>query len=157
MKTVKMLAIVPVFFVCSIEIAMAASPKTTKLAIKTTSQVIKEYAPKGITNAFYMCVDKPLSNSARLLCIDDERERQDKRLNTAYKALLRKLSGDAKQMLIKSERGWLAFHEGSSAVEDLIYEQDYASRDVEMLTNTIFRLCERANMLEKYLGLMEIQ
>jgi len=154
-KTVKALTIALAFLAC--EAAIAAPPKTATPAIKTTSQIIKETAPKGITAAFYKCVDEPMHNSERLVCVDAERQRQDARLNTAYKALLLKLNDNAKQALIKSERSWLAFHEESYAFEDMIYAEDYTARGIEILQGQIFRLCERANVLEQYLGVVNLQ
>jgi len=154
-KTAKALAIALAVLAGGVQTATAAPPQTPQTT-PSTSQAIKNIAPKGISTALYECVDKPQHNSELLVCVDGERQRQDKRLNAAYKALLRKLGDDkAKQALIKSERSWVAFNEQSRAFEEFIYDQDYTSRGADMILNEIFRLCERANTLENYLALAD--
>jgi uncharacterized protein YecT (DUF1311 family) len=121
------------------------------LAADTTSQVIRSDAPKGITAAFYTCIDKAGSDTVALAaCLTDEKTRQDARLNTTYKALLGKLDGKAKDQLVGAERAWLAFHNKNGDFEVSLYGNE-AVDDLQLTQSEIFRLCERANALDKYL------
>jgi uncharacterized protein YecT (DUF1311 family) len=133
-----------IIFISSINLA-AADPETSK--------AIRKKAPKEITAEFYACTDKAENYRANLFCMNDEYTRQDARLNRIYKNLLAKLDGDAKETLIQSERSWLASHEESEALEDMIYDKNLTIRDIEMLKNKTFRICERANILDLYLFL----
>jgi uncharacterized protein YecT (DUF1311 family) len=122
------------------------------VAADSTSQVIRRDAPKGITTTFYACIDKAGSDTVALgACLSAEKTTQDARLNTTYKALLGKLNGKAKEGLISAEREWLAFHNKSGDFEVLLYGNETVD-DLQLTQNDIFRLCERANALDKYLS-----
>lgn len=57
-------------------------------------------------------------------CINQEKGKQDARLNTSYKALLAKLGGKERQYLVTAERDWLAFHKTSDALEASLYPDE---------------------------------
>lgn len=121
------------------------------LAYESTAQVIKRQAPPGIGNAFYGCVEKAESDDIALAaCQSAEKKRQDARLNAAYKALLSKHHGTAKDSLIRAERAWLDFHNTSKTFESSLHGSEAVS-GFQVMQKEIFRLCERANVLEEYL------
>ena len=127
----------------------------------STAQVIKSQAPKGITSAFYACIDKADSNADHAdlgACETAEKKVQDNRLNAVYKSVLGKLSGKKKEDLISAQRAWLEFHRKSEGIEFSLYggDSDTVSRSesgFEIDLQVIFRLCERANTLDTYLSL----
>jgi len=120
-------------------------------AAESTSQVIRNQAPRGITQTFYGCVDKAGSDQGALgNCIDAEKARQDGRLNTTYKALMAKLSGKAKDNLVAAQRSWLALQKASNVFEASLYPAGTIV-DLQLAQSETFRLCERANALDKYL------
>lgn len=122
-------------------------------AYESTAQAIKRQAPAGISNVFYGCVENAESdNIALVACQSAEKERQDARLNAAYKALLSKQRGADKDNLIRAERAWLASHSASSAFESSLYGSETVS-SFQVMQNEIFRLSERANVLEEYLSI----
>lgn len=122
-------------------------------ASETTSQVVRSQAPKGINAAFYTCIDKAGSDTGALgNCINAEKARQDARLNTTYKALTAKLSGKAKDNLVAAERSWLDLQKSSSIFEASLYPDETAA-DLQVAQSEVFRLCERANVLDKYLSI----
>lgn len=122
-------------------------------AYESTAQVIKRQAPSGITDLFYGCVEDARSESiAFAACQSAEKERQDTRLNTAYKALLNKQRGTAKDNLIRAERAWLYFHHTSNAFESSLYGSETVS-SFQVMQKELFRLSERANVLEEYLSI----
>jgi uncharacterized protein YecT (DUF1311 family) len=137
-------------------ICFEASAQTKDLS---TAESIRRDAPKGITRAFYTCIDKADSDSDHLaldLCLTDEKKLQNNRLNAVYKSVLGKLNAQDKDGLISAERTWLAFHRKSEDIESSLYggDSDTVSRsesgfDIEL--HVIYRLCERANTLDKYL------
>jgi uncharacterized protein YecT (DUF1311 family) len=122
------------------------------LAADSTSQVIRKDAPKGITTAFFTCIDKAGSDTVALGgCLSAEKSRQDARLNTTYKTLLSKINGKAKDGLVSAQREWLAFHTKTGDFEVMLYG-DEAVADLQVTQNEIFQLCDRANTLDKYLA-----
>lgn len=130
---------------------------TGAMAADSTSQVIKHQAPSGITATFYSCIDKAGSDAvATSACLSAEKKTQDARLNTTYKALLAKLNGKAKDGLVSAERAWLDFHNKSGDVEAALYGDETVA-DLQVTQNEIFRLCERANTLSKYLSIANDQ
>lgn len=124
---------------------------SSALAYESTEKAIKRQAPKGITNVFYECVKGSESDDVALAaCQSAEKKRQDERLNVAYKSLTSKLHGSSKENLIRAERAWLELHSSSKLFESSLYGNDIVT-SFEIMQNEIFRLCERANMLERYL------
>lgn len=126
-------------------------------AADRTSQVIKRQAPKSITATFYSCVDKAGSDAtAQGACLTAEKKLQDTRLNTSYKALTAKLTGNAKTNLLNAERAWLEFHNKNGDFEASLYG-DQPVADLQVTQNEIFRIADRADALEKYLTIANDQ
>ena len=120
-------------------------------AADSTGQVIKRQAPKGITASFYACVDKAGSDmTAQGACLSAEKKVQDARLNAIYKALTAKLTGKAKDNLLIAERAWLEYHSKNSEFETALYGEESVA-DLQVTQNEVFRLCDRADALDKYL------
>jgi uncharacterized protein YecT (DUF1311 family) len=116
--------------------------------------VLRRQAPQGISPSFYVCIEKTASDTAALgSCINVEKARQDERLNTTYKALTGKLTGKAKDNLVVAERTWLALQNASTAFEASLYP-DETLADLQVAQSETFRLCERANTLERYLAIV---
>ena len=126
-------------------------------ATDSRSQDIKRHAPPGITDAFYTCVDKAdTDTNAAANCLTDEQARQDKRLNATYKALLSKLDPKAKDQLIQAERAWLKFQDANGMLEGSVYGSE-AVGNLQVTENALFRVCERANVLDDYLFVVNLQ
>jgi uncharacterized protein YecT (DUF1311 family) len=129
---------------------------TGAVAASSTSQVIRRDAPKNMTATFFACIDKADSDTVALGgCLSAEKIKQDTRLNTSYKALLAKVTPKAKEELILAERDWLKFQETSGEFENSIYG-DESVANLQLTQNEIFRICERANALDTYLGVVEL-
>jgi len=127
---------------------------TSATATDGTSQIIRQHAPTGITEAFYQCIDKAdTDTAASAACLTAEHDRQDKRLNANYKALLAKLSPKAKQKLVLAERAWLKFKEANGTFENSIYGDEIIS-NLELTQNEVFYICARADTLKKYLDIV---
>lgn len=120
-------------------------------AADSTGQVIKRQAPKGITASFYACVDKAGSDiTAQGACLSAEKKVQDARLNATYRMLTAKLTGKAKDSLLIAERAWLEYHSKNSEFETALYGEESVA-DLQLTQNEVFRLCDRADALDKYL------
>jgi len=127
------------------------------VAADSTSQVIRQQAPKGITATFFTCIDTAGSDTLALgACLSAEKTRQDTRLNTTYKALLGKLTPKAKDALVRAEREWLKFQDANGEFEDSIYGDEIIA-NLQLTQNEIFRICERANALDTYLIVANLQ
>jgi len=122
---------------------------------RSTSQIIKEIAPKGIRETYYACIDKARSDLRDVgACITAEKHYQDERLNKAYKKLLNSLKDQSKNDLVVAERSWLAFKEKDSEFLSTLYGDDPVD-SMQLAQDEVFRLCERANVLETYLDLAQ--
>lgn len=78
---------------------------TAAVASGSTSDVIRQQAPKGINASFYICIDTAGADTvAMAACLSTEKTAQDIRLNTTYKALLAKLDAKPKNQLVSAER-----------------------------------------------------
>jgi uncharacterized protein YecT (DUF1311 family) len=123
----------------------------TALAESRTAQAMRQSAPKGVTEAFFACIDKAGFDQALIgTCIKAERVVQDGRLSRAYDQLVRKLDGKAKESVRVAERAWIDFNTKSVAAEtDIAGTSRIADSDVAIAE--LHRYCERANVLEDYL------
>jgi uncharacterized protein YecT (DUF1311 family) len=126
-------------------------------AEESNSALIRRSAPKGITEAFYACIDKANYNEiAVAACLSAEQDIQDGRLNRTYKALLGKLDSKGKEQLVDAERAWMGFRSKTSALESTLYGGEIIA-NLEVSQRDVFRLCERANALDDYLSLVNDQ
>ena len=134
-----------------------ASRVAAASADESTSHSIHQHAPAGITETFYRCLDKADSDTvASAACLTAEQNRQDKRLNGSYKALLAKLGPEARKQLVFAERAWLKLKDANGTFENAIYGNEIMS-NLELTQNEVFYTCARANSLEKYLDIVDTQ
>ena len=123
-------------------------------AVERASDPVRRDAPKGISEAFYACIDKAdYDTIAVAACLSAEAGVQDARLNRSYQTLLGKLDGKAKEQLVASERAWLAFHDKSSGLESTLYGSEIIA-NLEVAQRDMFRKCERANTLDTYVSMV---
>lgn len=67
-----------------------------------------------LSKRFSACMDKSGGVTVTMIdCIAEETERQDARLNKAYKALMASLSAPRKKQLQEAQRAWLKFRDGN--------------------------------------------
>ena len=126
-------------------------------AAESLANGIKRHAPQGITTRLYACVDKAGDSPDAIgTCLSAEKTAQDARLNTAYKTLLGALNGNAKDALVNAQQTWQDFDTKTAAFESRIYGNGTLN-DLQRQENTIFRLSERANALEKYAAAVKAQ
>ncbi|KWR90884.1 lysozyme inhibitor LprI family protein [Cupriavidus sp. IDO] len=66
----------------------------------------------GLTKQFDTCMNKAGGVTAGMIdCIDGEAQRQDARLNKAYKALMGGLQSERKKQLQDAQRNWIKFRD----------------------------------------------
>lgn len=117
------------------------------------ASMIRKKAPPGITATFYKCIDRAdLDVLASGACLSAERDYQDKRLNHVYKKLLGVIDEKARPALIAAERSWIKLQDEDVALEEDLYGGEQVG-NLQISQNEIFRICERANVLERYLKL----
>lgn len=122
-------------------------------AAERPSDPIRRDAPKGISEAFYACIDGAGANEIdKAFCLSQERQRQDDRLNASYKALLDKLHGNQKKSVIEAERAWLKWRDKTSQVEGALYGNELIG-NLQVTENETFAICRQANRLDNYLAL----
>ena len=73
------------------------------------------------TPQFQACMDKvdlgAMKNSQWYACYTDELARQDKVLNSEYRALQNRIPPDAKDALTKAQRAWISYRENWCKLE----------------------------------------
>lgn len=109
---------------------------------------MRKVAPRGISNDFFVCADHAGYDDVALgSCISAEKKSQDARLNRAYGALMKTLSGKAKDDLRDAERAWLTYVGKSYDAELGIHGQD-KTINIDLATHELYRYSQRANELE---------
>ncbi|WP_426700976.1 lysozyme inhibitor LprI family protein [Rhodanobacter sp. Col0626] len=111
---------------------------------------------EGLSQAYLSCQksagEKLLASDA---CMTSELKYQDARLNKTYKALLGVLKPESKKALVEAERSWLQSQSKDENFESTLYG-DTQVENAQQLENKLFRLCARANALDKYLALAQL-
>ena len=83
------------------------------LAVLWNGQLLAE-TDEGLSKEYSDCMNKVENTTSGMLqCGGEELDRQDARLNDAYKKLLSKLSPDRKKALLKAQRAWIKFREAN--------------------------------------------
>lgn len=78
-----------------------------------------------LSKRFSSCMDKSGGVTATMIdCMAEETERQDARLNKAYKALMASLNAPRKKQLQEAQRAWLKFRDGNC---DFYFDPDGGS------------------------------
>ena len=89
------------------------------LAVLWNGQLLAETdkaeTDEGLSKEYSDCMDKAVNGPWRdmLQCDGEELDRQDARLNDAYKKLMSELSPDRKKALLKAQRVWIKFREAN--------------------------------------------
>jgi uncharacterized protein YecT (DUF1311 family) len=84
------------------------------LAVLWNGQLLAE-TDEGLSKEYSDCMDKVKNGTTAdmLECGGEELDRQDARLNDAYKKLMSKLSRDRKKALLKAQQAWVKFREAN--------------------------------------------
>ena len=76
-----------------------------------------------IDKALDACTEKNPSTAGMVECTEIAYKKWDQELNKNYQALLRKLKPADKQVLISSQRSWIAFRDNEFKLIDSLYDQ----------------------------------
>ena len=110
-------------------------------------------SPKGLSAAYLACQQQARGAVEQAACISQEQSLQDKRLNRVYKQLMAALNADGKAKLVDAQRAWLQSRTKDGNLEAAIYGNTQAE-NLDGGEAALFRLCVRADQLEKYLRLI---
>jgi uncharacterized protein YecT (DUF1311 family) len=76
----------------------------------------------GLSQTFSTCMDQPNGSTASMIeCMGAETERQDVRLNKAYKDMMGSLTAERNKQLQEVQRLWLKYRKASC---DFYYDPD---------------------------------
>lgn len=82
------------------------------LALTFTLPVASHAQDQHLSKTFSACMDQSGGvTQAMIECMGAETQRQDARLNKAYKALMSNLAAERKKPLQAAQRAWLAFRD----------------------------------------------
>lgn len=114
--------------------------------------------PAGISQTFDECMAQADSDAiGQADCLTDERNRQDQRLNHIYKELISALQGPAREQLIESQRTWVQLQQRDLAFEATLLDPLGQMGNLQAVEQETFHICERANRLENYLELANLE
>ncbi|MDR1871490.1 MAG: DUF1311 domain-containing protein [Deltaproteobacteria bacterium] len=80
------------------------------LSLSASTLLAQDNPEDSLSKQFHECVEMG-GVRERIICIGDETERQDARLNTLYKQLFQMESEDRKTMLRSAQRNWIKYKE----------------------------------------------
>ncbi len=112
-------------------------------------------AASGLSTTFDACTGKARGAIEQAACLSSEAERQDRRLNEAYKHLQDRLDSAGKARLVAAQRSWLQWRESEGALETALYDSNPVD-NLQQARNDAERLRARADQLEAYLRLVEL-
>ena len=125
-------------------LAIAAAAAT--LAPSFVVPAAESVEPK-LSAAYDQCTSKAESNTVSLMaCESQEWERQDKRLNAAYQALLSKVSTPKGEELRKVQRAWLAYTEAKCG---FLYDNEQFSGSLDRLVASHCSVVERTRRADE--------
>lgn len=110
-------------------------------------------AASGLSTTFDACTGKARGVIEQAACLSSEAERQDLRLNQAYKQLQDRLDSAGKARLVAAQRSWLQCRESEGALETALYDSNPVG-NLQQARNDAERLRVRADQLEAYLRLI---
>jgi len=86
-------------------------------------ETTQETKPHPIDKAYDACTEKNPTTGGLVECAEIAYKKWDLELNKNYRALLRKLKPADKQVLITSQRTWIAFRDNEFKLIDTLYDQ----------------------------------
>lgn len=75
-----------------------------------------------MTKEYWDCMSRALGMIERGVCISDEKDRQDVRLNQSYKKLLGLVDEGRRTILVAAQREWLALQEIDGRFEASLFQ-----------------------------------
>jgi uncharacterized protein YecT (DUF1311 family) len=101
---------------------MISSFKYLRIAGLMAAMVQPVFADDSLSQLFSTCMDQGGGNTAAMIdCIGAETERQDVRLNKAYKDIISGLSPERQKQLQEAQRLWLKYRKANC---DFYYDPD---------------------------------
>lgn len=108
----------------------------------------------GLSATFEQCRENAQGAIEQAACLSTESQRQDQRLNQAYKQLQTQLSGSKRTRLVTAQRAWLQSRSRDNELEAVLYDSSQPG-NLELGLNDVRRLSARADQLQKYLELID--
>jgi uncharacterized protein YecT (DUF1311 family) len=114
-------------------------------------------ATQGLSKVFLECMTRAGSqNIPRTECLTDERNRQDARLNKAYKALTSQLQGESLNKIVEAQKVWVQLQQKDGAFAASILDPLGPMGSLQSVEYEIHTIGQRADLLEKYLELSKL-
>ena len=117
----------------------------------------RRVAGPELSSALTECMARAGSQTVqRAECLSDERDRQDARLNRAYKALIANLQGDSRDRMVDAQRQWVELQQKDGAFETSILDALGPMGNLQSVENEARAISQRAEQLEHYLHLSRL-
>jgi uncharacterized protein YecT (DUF1311 family) len=114
-------------------------------------------ATQGLSKILVECMSLAGSqNIPQAECLTDERNRQDARLNKAYKALTSTLQGESLKKIIEAQKVWFQLQQKDGAFETLILDEHGPMGSLQQIENEARAIAQRAELLEKSLEISKL-
>jgi uncharacterized protein YecT (DUF1311 family) len=132
-------------------------PLAARGSSEPTALIEDRNIPQGMNKIFAECMTRAGSqNIPRTECLTNERNRQDARLNKAYKALTSQLQGERLNKMVEAQRVWVQLQQKDGAFEASILDELGPMGSLQSVEYEIQTIGQRADLLEKYLELSKL-
>lgn len=106
-----------------------------------------------LSAGFYQCREQARSMLDEAVCLSDERQHQDARLAQAYQALLSRLQGRQREMMLSAQQAWLQSSAMDGEFEAALYDASPAG-NLQNGLNELLRHSARVEILQGYLDVL---
>lgn len=108
-------------------------------------------APRGLSTTYLNCRKQARGGVDQERCIEREQTLQDDRLARVYDRLRYELDGSARTRLMDAQYAWEQSNAQARDLDDSLYGGSQAE-SLQRAEAALWRICARADELEKYLG-----
>ncbi|QNH10805.1 hypothetical protein HEP75_00214 [Xanthomonas sp. SI] len=108
-------------------------------------------APKGLSATYLSCRKQARGGVDQERCIEREQTLQDDRLARVYDRLRYELDGSARARLMEAQYAWEQSNAQARDLDNSLYGGSQAE-SLQRAEAALWRICARADELEKYLG-----
>ena len=115
----------------------------------------ENHMPQGLSDTLVKCMAGAAGTLAQAECLTDERERQDVRLNNAYRKLISRLQDERRDRMVTAQRAWVQLQQRDGAVRESILDDIGQVGNLQSVENDARAIRQRADLLERYLDVCE--
>jgi len=119
------------------------------LSAAAPASAAREYRDTLLSRDYHRCIKVDPSNAGLGQCLELESERQEGRLNQAYRMMMARLPAPRKAVLLRSERAWVNARKRACDEAYREMEGGGGAGPAQLMCESVLA-AERTNWLEKF-------